>query len=126
MCLIERVVSWDAESITCTSNSHRDPRNPLVSKGQLHAVCGIEYGAQVMAIHGRLCEAKGGKPRLGYLANVREVKFHVERLDEIGETLTIAARRLFGEDMRVIYEFMLSAAGRSLVEGRAAVVLQAA
>ena len=57
MCLLERVETWDGESITCIASSHRDADNPLRANGRLHAVCGVEYAAQAMALHGSLLAA---------------------------------------------------------------------
>ncbi|MCK7498102.1 MAG: hypothetical protein MZW92_50905 [Comamonadaceae bacterium] len=54
MCLLERLESFDAEAIRCRARSHRDADNPLRSNGQLHAVCGVEYAAQAMALHATL------------------------------------------------------------------------
>jgi len=54
MCLLERLESWDGDSITCIATSHRDADNPLRRGGHLHAVAGVEYAAQAMALHGNL------------------------------------------------------------------------
>ena len=54
MCLLERLESWDGDSIICIATSHRDTDNPLRSGGHLHAVAGVEYAAQAMALHGNL------------------------------------------------------------------------
>jgi predicted hotdog family 3-hydroxylacyl-ACP dehydratase len=57
MCLLDRLVAWDSESITCHASSHRDADNPLRSGGRLHAVAGVEYAAQAVALHGSLLAA---------------------------------------------------------------------
>jgi predicted hotdog family 3-hydroxylacyl-ACP dehydratase len=57
MCLLERLESWDGDSITCIATSHRDADNPLRRGGRLHAVAGVEYAAQAMALHGSLLSA---------------------------------------------------------------------
>ena len=54
MCLLENVVELDDTSISCETCSHLDPRNPLRHKGHLSSLCGIEYAAQAMALHGAL------------------------------------------------------------------------
>jgi predicted hotdog family 3-hydroxylacyl-ACP dehydratase len=54
MCLLERVVGCDQTSIRCETRSHQNDNNPLRYKGRLSSVCGIEYAAQAMALHGAL------------------------------------------------------------------------
>ena len=57
MRLIDRIVSYDEQRIVCESDSHRAPDHPLADGGALSIICGLEYGAQVMAIHGGLLAA---------------------------------------------------------------------
>jgi predicted hotdog family 3-hydroxylacyl-ACP dehydratase len=121
MSLLEAVLRVDAESITCRAQSHRDPLNPLREGGVLPAICGIEYAAQAMAVHGALTERLG--PRPGMLAAARDVVLSVQRLDDIPEDLLLTARRLVGESSRILYGFELRAGERELVRGRVAVAL---
>ena len=106
--------------------SHRAQDNPLRAHGRLGAACGIEYAAQDMAAHGALLAAPDAPPRAGYLASARGVELHVGRLDDIDADLIVEAERLSGDDNNILYQFSLSHAGRCLLEGRAAVVLDAA
>ncbi|MCY1258819.1 hypothetical protein D9M68_110860 [compost metagenome] len=131
MCLLDGVLAWDAASVRCTSATHTRADNPLRAQGRLAAVSGIEYAAQAMAVHGALlAEAEPGKdaqrPRSGYLASVRKLVLHVERLDDIDAPLQVEAQRISGEGSSVLYAFTVSAAGRALLSGRAAVILDAA
>lgn len=126
MCLLDGVLEWDTQRIVCLASSHHDRENPLRSHGRLHAACGIEYAAQAMAVHGALCSAETGRPRAGFLASVRGVEFSVDRLDDIASPLTIAAERLGGDGSSELYGFVLSSNGRRLLDGRAAVILDAA
>lgn len=126
MCLFAAVVDWSPDSISCRAVSHADPANPLRADGRLGAVAGIEYAAQAMAVHGALLAAADEPPRQGYLASVRGVQLHVARLDDLAGELTITAERLSGDGNHVLYQFALSHAGRCLLEGRAAVILDAA
>ena len=126
MCLLDAVTEWDAQHIRCTAKSHRDPDNPLRAHDRLGAACGIEYAAQAMAAHGALLAAANSAPRAGYLASVRSVELHVARLDDIAADLDIEAERLSGDGNIILYGFRVSAAGRELLSGRAAVVLDAA
>jgi predicted hotdog family 3-hydroxylacyl-ACP dehydratase len=126
MCLLDRVVQWDALSIKCRARSHRDPGNPLRSKGRLGILCGIEYAAQAMALHGGLTGTSDEQPQQGFLASVRDVTCHAEHLDDIEGDLLIRAAQLLNEGGRVIYHFSLWDGARVLLAGRAAVLLQAA
>ena len=123
MCLLDGVLFWDAERIECMSQTHRDPHNPLRSQGQLPALCGIEYAAQAMAIHGRLARTLESAPRAGYLASLREVVCRAGRLDDLEGDLVVGAERLMGEESRVIYRFEVRVGETDVLRGRAAVVL---
>lgn len=127
MCLLDAVISTDDDSIVCRAVGHRDAAHPLRDGGILPAVCGIEYAAQAMAIHGALVDKAAGSAlgRRGMLAAVRSVVLNVERLDDIADDLIVSARKLLAENGRLLYEFALHAGGRELARGRAAVVLSA-
>ncbi len=125
MCLLDAVSDWDTQHIRCIATSHRDAANPLRAHDRLGAACGIEYAAQAMAAHGALLAAADGAPRAGYLASVRSVDLHVMRLDDIAADLDVEAERLSGDGNTILYGFRVSAAGRALLSGRAAVVMDA-
>ena len=125
MCLLESVVDCSEGAIDCLATSHRDPTNPLRAEGRLGAANGIEYAAQAMAVHGALLAGQHAAPRQGYLASVRSVRLLVERLDDLPQALNIHAERLSGEGNHILYQFALSHAGQLLLDGRAAVVLDA-
>ncbi len=125
MCLLDAVLTWSPEAITCTAISHRNPTNPLRADGRLGAANGIEYAAQAMAIHGALLAGNDGPPRQGYLASVRGVTLHIDRLDHLPGELAVQAERLSGDSNNILYQFSLSHAGDCLLEGRAAVILDA-
>ncbi|WP_321860005.1 hotdog family protein [Burkholderia cenocepacia] len=125
MCVLDSVDAWDAERIRCTATSHRDPHNPLRAHGRLASVCGIEYAAQAMAVHGALLGAHRARPRVGYLASVRNVDAFVDRLDTFDAPLTVDAQRVSGDGRSVLYDFALRCGERVLLSGRAAVMLDA-
>ncbi|WP_176016564.1 hotdog family protein [Burkholderia sp. BCC0398] len=125
MCVLDSVDAWDAERIRCTATSHRDPHNPLRAHGRLASVCGIEYAAQAMAVHGVLLGAHEARPRVGYLASVRNVDAFVDRLDMFEAPLTVDAQRVSGDGRSVLYGFALRCGERVLLSGRAAVMLDA-
>lgn len=127
MCLLAVVTQYDPQSITCRATSHRLVTNPLRENGLLHAICGVEYAAQAMAIHGTLISGQSDKPpRGGRLAGVRSLDLKVHRLDDIEADLEINATQLMGDENSMVYEFTVAAAGRNLLEGKATVILMPA
>lgn len=125
MCLLEAVAEWSAEHVVCRAVGHTDPAHPLRAHGRLGAANGIEYAAQAMAVHGALVAGTEAAPHQGYLTSVRGVSLHAERLDDLPGPLDVRAERLSGDASNVLYRFSVSHAGRCLLEGRAAVVLDA-
>jgi len=125
MCLLDAVLEWSDALIVCRAVSHADPANPLRAEGRLGAAAGIEYAAQAMAVHGALVVGDDAPPRQGYLTSVRSVSLHVARLDDLPGALAVRAERLSGDGNHILYQFSLAHAGRCLLEGRAAVVLDA-
>jgi predicted hotdog family 3-hydroxylacyl-ACP dehydratase len=124
MCLLDSVVEWNEFRIRCRSSTHRDLGNPLRRADGLHAVCGIEYVSQAMAAHAALGKAGKDRPRKGYLASVRRFEMSLSRLDKIDEDLDIEAEKVIAEAQRALYHFQISAAGRVLLSGRAAVAFE--
>ncbi|GAA5169958.1 3-hydroxylacyl-ACP dehydratase [Viridibacterium curvum] len=128
MCLLESVTHWDAQGLTAQTRQHRNPQMPLFSHARLGVACGVEIAAQGMALHGALLagQSEAERPRAGFLASLRDVRFHVSRLDDIDAALQISVQRLSGDDNTVLYQFSVTGDGRPLLEGRAAVMLDAA
>lgn len=125
MCLLDAVTDWSPEAISCVASSHSAPANPLRAGERLGAANGIEYAAQAMAIHGALLAGNDGQPRQGYLTSVRGVTLHTARLDDLPGPLLVRAERLSGDANNILYQFSVHHADRCLLEGRAAVVLDA-
>jgi predicted hotdog family 3-hydroxylacyl-ACP dehydratase len=128
MCLLDEVIHWDARLIRCRAATHRAPDNPLRAHERLGIACGIEYAAQAMALHGALAGGAdaGGASPVGLLASVRGVRFCVLRLDDIESDLICEATHLAGDGLTALYDFALRDGDRSLLSGRASVVLDAA
>jgi predicted hotdog family 3-hydroxylacyl-ACP dehydratase len=125
MCLLDGVLECDSRRIRCISASHRDTGNPMRSGDQLLALCGIEYAAQAMAVHGALDAKFDRKPRAGYLAALRDVACYSMRLDNLSDDLIIEAEKTMGDEARVIYQFTIHAGMAKIMSGRATVVLDA-
>jgi len=138
MCLLDEVLDWNAQRIRCRTATHRALDNPLRSHDRLGIACGIEYAAQAMALHGALAGGAangaangavdalaGGPSRVGLLAGVRDVRFLVLRLDDIESDLICEVNHLAGDNLTALYEFALRDRDRSLLSGRASVILNA-
>jgi len=129
MCLLARLVEWDAQRIVCVAENHRDADHPLRTRSGLLSPCAIEYAAQAMALHGALIGQEAGTSASpGFLASARGVQLHVLRLDDLPavdglDELHIAATRQAGDARQILYAFTVSHAGSPIAEGRAAVVL---
>jgi len=135
MCLLDEVIAWSAERVSCRSSTHREADNPLRAYGRLGIACGIEYAAQAMAVHGALVApassstAEGspmaGSPAAGFLAAVRGVRFHSLRLDDVQGDLICDAVRMAGDATTALYDFELRSDAALLLSGRATVVFDA-
>jgi len=125
MCLLDSVLEWDDESIVCTSETHRDPVNPLRRGAHLSALHAFEYAAQAAAVHGGLVARSAGVPAPPhYLAALRAAHLWVVRLDDIDSQLEIRAQRLFGDSGNAVYECRVSAGRVVLADGRLTVMLR--
>jgi len=124
MCLLERVVHWDDAGVVLATTTHRDPANPLVRDGWLHAIHLCEYGAQAMAVHGGLrAQAHGERAQPGLLVSLRDVAFHCDHIHDLEGELLVEALRQHESGNAWQYDFRVTCAGRLLAQGRAMVSL---
>jgi predicted hotdog family 3-hydroxylacyl-ACP dehydratase len=124
MCLLDGVLSRDDTLISCITMTHLWSGNPLRRDGRLGMLCGLEYAAQAMALHAVLAGGSPASRRHGYLASVRDVVCHQDRLDLLAGPLIVEAERLLEQSDRMIYAFTLRHEQDVLLTGRAAVVLE--
>jgi predicted hotdog family 3-hydroxylacyl-ACP dehydratase len=123
MCLLDEVTQWDDRSISCVTNTHHDPANPLRRDGRLSALHAFEYGAQAAAVHGGLrARSVGAIAPPGYLAALRNAHLHAARLDDITSPLQIYANRLLGDGANTIYECRVSADNVLLANARITII----
>lgn len=124
MCLLASVQDWDAGRIRCSATSHADADNPLRTRSGLLAGAAIEYAAQAAAVHGALkARAAGHAAAPGFLASARGVQLHRLRLDDLPGALSVEAEHLAGDDRQLLYAFAVRHDGRTVADGRLAVVL---
>jgi len=123
MCLLDRVETWDDDTIVCYSNSHVLADNPLRREENLSSITLIEYAAQAMAVHGGLHDREQGKHMSeGYLAALRDVKIDLCNIDDTQTELRIEATKILSQAGNMIYTFNVSANKTPLASGRATVV----
>ncbi|MBV9654417.1 MAG: phosphotransferase [Acetobacteraceae bacterium] len=124
MCLLDEVLSWSAETITCRTAAHLSPGNPLRRDDRLAAICGAEFGLQAAALHGAL--RAGGEPQpAGYVAALRSIVLTTERLDDpaLG-ALTVTALLDRADTAGTIYRFaLLAESGAQVLSGAATIIL---
>jgi predicted hotdog family 3-hydroxylacyl-ACP dehydratase len=124
MCLLDSVTQWSADSILCTSSTHRDPTNPLRRANSLAALHLAEYGAQAMAVHGGLRgTVTGVKPKPGMLVSLRSVQFGRDYVEDLPGDLRVEAECLQADAASLQYRFRITHGEEVIAEGRAAVVL---
>ena len=117
MCLLDRVLDWDARRIRCAAANHRAADHPLRECGGLSVWAGIEYAAQAAAVHGALLLDAGG-PQAGVLGKVRNVRPGCEWLDRVASELVFSATLLHRDLSGGIYAFEVHGDGALLLQGQ--------
>ena len=117
MCLLDRVLQWDANGIHCSAISHRDQDNPLREAGGLATLAGIEYAAQAAAVHGSLLLNETA-PRSGVLAALKNVTATQQWLHEITGDIVIEANLLHSDPAGGIFSFAVLAGESPILSGQ--------
>ncbi|HEY2628502.1 MAG TPA: hydroxymyristoyl-ACP dehydratase [Usitatibacter sp.] len=117
MCLLDRVVEWDAQRIRCAALNHHDADHPLREGGGLPVWAGIEYAAQAAAVHGSLL-VEAAAPRTGVLGRLRNVRPACQWLDRIASELVFGASLMHRDPAGGIYTFEAHGDGRLLLQGQ--------
>jgi predicted hotdog family 3-hydroxylacyl-ACP dehydratase len=110
MLLIDRIDEVTADRAVCTTTLH--PDCVFAVDGFVHASAMIELVAQVCAIYvGVRGQLDGDPPRLGFIVGCREVDLAVDRF-AVGDTLTITARKILGQDQLAAFHGTVSRDGQ--------------
>jgi predicted hotdog family 3-hydroxylacyl-ACP dehydratase len=76
-----------------------------------------------MAVHGGLCaQAEGKTAKPGFLVSLRDVRLHLDYVDQLDGDLRVTAQRLMETSGSWQYAFTIEHASTTLATGRAAVV----
>ena len=125
MSLLNEVLKWDEDHIVCLANYHRSKHNPLRNENALSSVCGVEYAAQAMAVHGALSKSDPDEePRPGYLASIKNLDLLVSSLDDIESDLVIEAEFLMRDKEFLVYQFRVLSEDLNLLSGRAIISIK--
>ena len=125
MSLLNEVLKWDEDHIVCLANSHRSKHNPLRNENVLSSVCGVEYAAQAMAVHGALSTGEpDAEPRPGYLASIKNLDLLVSSLDDIESDLVIEAELLMRDKEFLVYQFRVLSEDLNLLSGRSIISIK--
>ena len=125
MSLLNEVLKWDEDHIVCLANSHRSKHNPLRNENILSSVCGVEYAAQAMAVHGALSTGDPDEePRPGYLASIKNLDLLVSSWDDIESDLVIEAELLMRDKEFLVYQFRVLSEDLNLLSGRAIISIK--
>ena len=122
MCLIDRVLECDEQSITCTTNSHRNPDNPLLENGRLPSIVLVEYASQAAAIHAAFNRQEFTQGKPAYIGSTKNIVLNNRFLHNINEMLTIIAGCVLSAQSGAIYEFEVKCA-RLVAKGQINLIL---
>ena len=116
MLLLDRVLSYDGDCVVC--ETVLGPDSPFAEQGEVPAVVGIEYMAQTIAAGAGLSARDKGDQggRMGFLLGCRSLSITVDSF-QIGDRLTIEARRTWGEKELGSFACKVQRDGQVLVEG---------
>lgn len=124
MVLLDSVQHWDHSSIDCRAGTHRRSGNPLRTDEGLSVYAGLEYAAQAMALHSRLCsQDMSGSPKQGLLAVASKIITYVEWLHDIADDLLVSVKLQDEAGGSSLYEFSMTADRGLLLSGCLLVVL---
>lgn len=124
MVLLDCITWWDNDSIHCTAINHTQSDNPLRVDGFLSVFSAVEYAAQAMAAHARLCAPQGqAAPAKGFIAVASKLKAHTEQLDQLAGELLITAHPLVQNNSSSLYEFSVSCQQTPLLTGQITAVI---
>jgi predicted hotdog family 3-hydroxylacyl-ACP dehydratase len=120
MCLLEKIINWNEQTLRAQSLSHLKKENPLRTEGKLKSIHGIEYAAQAMAVHGALLKQK---TQHGYLASIRSIVLHESFLPTQQAPLDIQVSVLMRYTNGFTYHFELLYENQLIISGKITIFL---
>ncbi|MEP7061347.1 MAG: 3-hydroxylacyl-ACP dehydratase [Betaproteobacteria bacterium] len=123
MVMPESIEHCDDARIVCTSMRHRARDNPLRRNDRLPALCGVEFAAQAMALHGAMRRVPPAALQHGRVVTVRDVVVLQRFLDDVQGALVIECRLEAAAGDVFSYDFRIDGDGQPLLRGRATVMM---
>ena len=118
-------INLEEKIINVYESDSLDKHNPLRNENALSSVCGVEYAAQAMAVHGALSKSDPDEePRPGYLASIKNLDLLVSSLDDIESDLVIEAELLMRDKEFLVYQFRVLSEDLNLLSGRAIISIK--
>ena len=121
MCLLDRVVRWDAQGIVCESDRHRDRDHPLRRGARLPGISLVEPALQATALHGALvAECRQG---VGMVTSLRDLELFVDDLIGLIGAVSVEATLLAAAANGRLYRFIVTLGERPLLRGEGLIAL---
>lgn len=117
MCLLDEVVSWDANQLHARSNHFATSTNPLFEDEQLDSILLIEYAAQAAAIHAALLQSGLGDKRPAYIGAVKNIEL-LAAISNNHSPLDMQVECLLSSSSGAIYQAAVSQSNKTLLRGR--------
>ncbi|MAL78008.1 MAG: hypothetical protein CMN55_02660 [Sneathiella sp.] len=116
MILIDRVLSYDAETVTSIVDITE--RTPFLAADAVPAYVGIEYMAQSIAAYsGIMARNAGGEVKIGYLVSTRNMKLGCPSF-AIGERLKITVKLVYNEAPMAVFDGRIERDEKLVAEAR--------
>ncbi len=121
MCLLDEVISWDAEKIHCRSQDFATRHNSLFEQGQFSSVLLIEYAAQAAGVHAALLQptlqpmqTSGQAAYIGAVKNIELFK----SVSDNTSAIELTAYCLLNNSSGAIYDVVAQQEAHILMRGR--------
>ena len=112
MLLLDELVALDETGATCRLSLR--PDSTFVAGGRVPATLALEYMAQCVAAYAAARPRQpGGRPRVGYLVAVRELRLEIDAFD-VGDTLDVHARCEWGQAQAGRFECSVERQGQAV------------
>ena len=126
MSMLDSVIDWSDNSITCVTSTHRHASNPLMVGANLPSLCLIEYGAQAAAVHAALVANRvDGQGKPAYIGNLKNIEWKEALVDSALPTLTITANLVASSASGAIYDIEASAEQETLLTASMTLIMRA-
>lgn len=119
MCLLDGVLNYDENTITCISHHWQQSNNPLLNNHETMGVSILaEYGAQAAGIHSAIQQKAAGDIKAAYVGAIKQFKFYTSTITKKSTYLKIQASCHLTNERSASYDFSVSDENNILAQGR--------